>query len=107
MTGYAAKTEKWRLEEREAAEAGQPNPIQGIDERSRNYLYACKPKKLKEGRTKYNQSKVEEVERRILEVSVAKKSGSFESHRERDVLTKALGNPEHRGHVRGVSSRQS
>ena len=78
-----------------------------MDERSHNYLYAHKPKKLKEGRTKYNEPKVEEVEKRILEVSIAKKNGSFESHRERDVLTKALGNPEHRGHVCGVSMRQS
>ena len=78
MIGYAAKTEKWWLEEREAAEAGQPNPLQGVDERSRNYLYACKPKKLKEGKTKYNEPKVKEVEKRILEVSAAEKSGSFE-----------------------------
>ena len=47
------------------------------------------------------------MEKRILEVSVAKKSESFESRRERDVLTEALGNPEYRDHVHGVSSRQS
>ena len=105
MTGYAAKMKKWRQEEREAAEAGQPNPLQGIDERSHNYLYARKPKKLKEGRTKYNEPKVEEVEKRILEVSVAKNCGYFESHRERDVLTDALGNPKHYVRIRGVSSR--
>ena len=107
MTGYAAKMEKWQQEEREAAEAGQPNPLQGIDETSHNYLYARKLKKLKEGRTKYNELKVEEVEKRILEVSVAKKSESFESRRERDVLTEALGNPEHHGCGHGVSLRQS
>ena len=78
MIGYAAKMEKCRQEEREAAEARQPNPLQGIDERSRNYLYARKLKKLKEGRTKYNEMKVKEVEKRILEVSTAEKSGSFE-----------------------------
>jgi hypothetical protein len=27
MTGYAAKMEQWRQEEREAAETGQPNPL--------------------------------------------------------------------------------
>ena len=43
---------------------------------------------LKEGRTKYNEPKIEEVEKR-------------------NVLAEALGNPEHRGHVRGVSLRQS
>ena len=78
MIGYAAKMEKWRQEEREAAEAGQPNPLQGVDERSRNYLYARKPKKLKYSRTKYNEPKTEEVEKRILEVSMAEKSRSFE-----------------------------
>jgi hypothetical protein len=36
---------------------------------------------LKEGRTKYNELKVEEVEKRILEVSTAEKSGSFEPYR--------------------------
>ena len=107
MTRYAAKMEKWRQEEREAAEVVQPNPLQGVDERSRNYLYARKPKKLKEGRTKYNESKVKEVEKRILEVSTTEKSGSYESRRERVVLTEALGNLEHHGHVHGVSSRQS
>jgi hypothetical protein len=105
MTGYAAKTAKWRQEEREVAAAGQPNPSHGIDERSCNYLYVHKPKKLKEGRTKYNELKVEEVEKRILEVSMAEKSGSFEPHLERDILTEALGNNEHRSCVHGVSSR--
>jgi hypothetical protein len=38
---------------------------------------------------------------------MAEKSGSFEPRRERDVLTEALGNTEHRGRIRGVSSSQS
>ena len=59
---------------------------------------------MKEGRTKYNEPKVKEVEKRILEAFVYEKSRSFEPRRERDVLTEALGNPEHRGRVHGVSS---
>ena len=35
------------------------------------------------------------------------KSGLFEPRQERDILTEALGNPEYRDHVHGVSSRQS
>ena len=66
-----------------------------------------KPKKLKEGSTKYNKPMVEEVEKRILEVSVAEKSRSFKPCQERDVLTEVLGNTEHHGQVRGVSLRQS
>jgi len=62
---------------------------------------------LKEGRTKYNEPKIEEVEKRIMEVSMAKKSRSFEPCQERDILIEVLGNPEHHGRLRGVSSRQS
>ena len=47
------------------------------------------------------------MEKRILEVSAAKKSRSFKLHQNRDVLTEALGNPEHRGGVHGVFSRKS
>jgi hypothetical protein len=45
MTGYAAKKAKWREEKRVAVEAGRPNPYDGLDERSWDYLYARKPKK--------------------------------------------------------------
>ena len=78
MIGYAGKVEQWRQEEREAAEAGQSNPLMDIDERSRHFLKARQPKKLKEGRTKYNDPKIEEVEKRIFEVTAAEKSRSFE-----------------------------
>ena len=48
--------------------------------RSHDYLCARRLKKMKEGRTKYNELKTEEVEKRILEVSAAEKSGSFQPH---------------------------
>ena len=57
--------------------------------------------------TKYNEPNIEELEKRILDVSTAKKIGSFEPHLERDVLSEVLGNPEHHGCVCGVSSRHS
>jgi len=55
MIGYAAKRPKWRQEEREAAEAGLDNPFEGVVERARDFFYASRPKKLKEGRNKYNE----------------------------------------------------
>jgi len=106
MTGYAGKVEQWRWEEREVAESGQLNPLMDIDERSRHFLKARQPSKLKEGRTKYNDLKIEEVEKRIFEVTAAQKSGSFEPRRDRDVLSEALGNPEHRSRVCGISSKK-
>ena len=107
MTGYAAKRPKWRQEEREAAEAGLDNPFEGVDERARDFFYARRPKKLKEGRNKYNEPQTEEAEKALLAIKAAKERGEFQPRRDHDELTEALGNPEHRGRVRGVSSRQS
>jgi hypothetical protein len=84
MTGYAFHIEEWRWEEREAAEAGQPTPLMSI-----------------------NEPNVEEVEKKMLEITVAERSGSFQPCREREALTKALGNLKHHSQVRGVSLRQS
>ena len=60
-----------------AAEARQSNPLMDIDERSRHFLKARQPKKLKEGRTKYNDRKIEEVEKMIFEVTATEKSRLF------------------------------
>ena len=103
MTGYSAKRKKWRQEEREAAE----DPFEGIDERGRDFFIARQPKKLKEGRKKYNEPRTEEAEKALLATKAAMERGLFPPRRKHDMLTEALGNPEHRGHVRGVSSRQS
>jgi hypothetical protein len=43
----------------------------------------------------------------LLVIKAAKESGEFQPRREHDELTEALGNPEHRGHVQGMSSKQS
>ena len=43
----------------------------------------------------------------MLAIKAAKERGEFQPRRDHDELTEALGNPEHRGRVRGVSSRQS
>ena len=74
--------------------------------RAWDFLKGRKPKKLKEGKSKFNEPKTE-AEKRILEVTAAEKGRSFEPCRERDVLTGALGNPEHHSCVRVISSRKS
>ena len=66
MTGYAAKRKKWREEERAAAAARQEDPLEGVDERGRDFLDARRPKKLKEGMKKYNELRAEEVEKALL-----------------------------------------
>jgi len=69
--------------------------------------YARRPKKLKEGRNKYNEPQTKEAEKALLTIKAAKERGEFQPRRDHDELTKALGNLEHHGRVRGVSSRQS
>jgi hypothetical protein len=39
-------------------------------------------------------------------VVAKQKAGEFKPQREKDVLTVALGNPEHPGRVRGISSKE-
>ena len=90
MIGYTAKRKKWRKEEMEAAAAGLENPFEGVDERGCDYFNARRPKKLKEGRAKYNEPKAEEAEKALIAISAAKQYV---------VLTEALGNPEHCGRV--------
>jgi hypothetical protein len=105
--GYAGHKPGWRAEERARAQTGEPDPLPDCDERSRDYVYAHKPKKLKEGKIPKPHPKIEEAEKAIIAVTQGSKSGSFEIRRGKDVLTEALGNPEHRGRVRGMSSRMS
>jgi hypothetical protein len=106
-TGYTGKRKKWQQEEREAAEVEQESPLEGIDERGRDFFYARRPKKLKEGRTKYNEPQTEEAEKALLMIKAAKEHGEFQPCRDHDELTEALGNPERRCRVWGLSSRQS
>ena len=99
MNGYGAKKKKWREEEREATVARLENRFEGIDERERDYINARRPKKLKEGRTKYNEPNNKTVEKALIAVNAAKEHGEFTPNWEHDLLTEALGNREHRGCV--------
>ena len=107
MTGYATKRKKWRQEEIEADAAGLENPFKEVDERGRDYFYARRPKKLKQGMAKYNEPKAKEAEKALISISAAKQQGKFKPVGQHDLLTEVLGNPEHHGRVRGISSRHS
>jgi hypothetical protein len=41
-----------------------------------------------------------------MQMAAKQSQGSFKPQRERDILTAGLGNPEHPGHVRGISSKE-
>lgn len=106
-TGYVVKKKKWRREEREAVVAGKPIEYEGLNERTRDFLKARRPKQLAQGKSKFNEPQTEEAEKKILAFVTAEQAGTFTPHREKDQLSAALGNPEHRGRVRGMSSRMS
>ena len=47
------------------------------DVRAQDFLKGRKPKKLKEGKSKFNEPQTKDVEKRILEVAAAEKGRSF------------------------------
>ena len=49
--------------------------------------------------------RTDEAAKNVLAVAAKQKEGSFKPSRERDTVSVGLGNPEHPGRVRGVSSR--
>jgi len=49
--------------------------------------------------------RTDEAAKNVLAVAAKQKEGSFKPSRERDILSVGLGNLEHPGRVRGVSSR--
>jgi len=55
MTGYAAKRPQWWAEERALVEARLPDQYVDYDVRSWDFLKGRKPKKLKEGKSKFNE----------------------------------------------------
>ena len=100
-SGYAPKIPEWRRQEEEAARAGKPNPLEGCDERSRNWVYA-RSQRTESGDLAFSSQEIMEVTQTIQGLA---KEGSLEPDRENDLLTKALGNKEHSGRTRGIGSK--
>jgi hypothetical protein len=96
---------KWRAEEEARKVAGPPDPYTDVDYKGKDFIWACIPKKLKPGATKFNEPHFEAVEKAIIEK--AKNKDQIKICRGHDVLTEALGTPEHRGRARGVGSKVS
>ena len=60
-----------------------------------------------EGKIVYKTPRMEQVIERVKKVVEDQKQGHFTLDREKDQLTAALGNPEHSGRLRAVSSQMS
>nr|AAP52486.2 transposon protein, putative, CACTA, En/Spm sub-class [Oryza sativa Japonica Group] len=107
FAGYAPKVEQWTKEEEEMRKKGQPVPMEEWTQRSGNWVIARTPKITDERKVSFEDPELQSVADKIENLSSSQKKGFFKPKREKDVLSTALGTPEHGGRVQGVSSKMS
>ena len=76
-----------------------------VGERSANWIRARKPKET-ETCVSFEDPMLDEAMKSIFAVAGMQQEGKFKPRRERDILSVGLGNPEHPGRVRGISSKE-
>jgi hypothetical protein len=76
-----------------------------LGERTTNWIRARKPRETEVG-VSFDDPNVEEAAKNIYAMAAKQSQGSFKPQRDRDILTASLGNPEHPGRVRGLSSKE-
>jgi hypothetical protein len=102
--GYATKMAKWRKEEEERRVAGLPAIFEGMDERRRNCILARVSAIPLEGNVSFPKPSTEQIYQMLEGLVEMQKNGLLVPNREKDMLTAAIGTPEHYGCVRGISS---
>jgi hypothetical protein len=95
--GYATKMAKWRKEEEERRVAGLPALFEGMDERSRNWCLARVPAITPDGKVSFHKPTTEQSYGKLEGLVEMQKNGFFMPDREKDMLTAAIGMPEHSG----------
>jgi hypothetical protein len=101
--GYVAKIPKWKKKIEEAVSAGKPNPVEDIEEITVNKLLA-RSELTQDGKLVHKKKGVAAVQEKAVQLTEKKRLGLFKFDRENDVLSGALGNAEHTGCIRGVTS---
>jgi hypothetical protein len=93
--------------EEETVSAGKPNLLEGVKERTQHWLLARS--NVTEGGSTliYKKKEVIVVQQKALQVAAEQRLDLLQSDRENDQLKEALSNPEHTGHIYGVSSQMS
>ena len=102
--GYQRKAPQWCREREAAIAAGQPDPFEGLTERAVFWLQTRKPK-IVEGKPHFYKPETEAVAQKMYELTELQKQGKFKVKRDKDVLSTAIWTNEHRGRIRGVSSK--
>jgi hypothetical protein len=93
--GYAAKMAKWREEEEERRVASLPALFEGMDERRRNWILARVPAIAPVGNVSFHKPSTEQIYQKLEGLVEMQKNGLFMPDREKDMLTAAIGMPEH------------
>lgn len=107
-SGYDGHVEKWRATEEKFAAQGKPLLVDALKERSKNWVWARSTGQVTDaGEIQFENPDIERVTSSLKDIAEKGKTGEFIAKREHDQLTAALGNPEHSGRVRGLSSRTS
>jgi hypothetical protein len=105
-SGYVGKILEWKQKIEEVVSAGNPNPVEDIDERAMNWLLA-RSKLTQDGKLVHKKKGVAAVQEKAVELTAKQRLGQFKSDRKKDVLSGALGSAEHTGRIRGVASQMS
>jgi hypothetical protein len=101
--GYKAAMPKWAKKDQELHDAGIPDPLEGCTVRTRNWIRG-RSHTDDSGWLIPSSSEVTSVIEKAKTLAAKEKTGEFKSQRERDQLSVALKNEEHRGRTRAISS---
>jgi hypothetical protein len=101
--GYVAKIPEWKKKIEEVVNAGNPNPIEDIEERTVNWLLA-RSELTQDGKLVHKKKGVAVVQEKAVQLTEKKRLCLFKSDRKNDVLSGALSNVEHTRCIRGVAS---
>jgi hypothetical protein len=95
---------KWRKEEEERRVAGLPTIFEGMDERSRNWILARVPTIPPDENVSFQKASTKQIYQKLEGLAEMQKKGLFMPDGEKDMVTVAIGTPEHPGRVRGIYS---
>ncbi|BAH93112.1 Os05g0359000 [Oryza sativa Japonica Group] len=102
--GYVGKSFQWAREDEEAAQLSRPTPFADIPvQRARNWVRA-RAITTSDGSISFANTETEQVAQRVQQLAEESLQGSFQSCREKDILTEALGTKEHPGRTRGLGA---
>lgn len=105
--GYRAHVDKWNREREGIIVKGLSDLYEGLNDRAFGWVKACEVKNAEGNNPAFLKPETEEVVGKIKEYAELEKAGKWVPNREIYSLRLAIGTKEHRGRVRGISSKLS